>query len=138
YGGFWMGVAGFVGLGGFGKGATAGVAPSLAWVLFSFSVFNTYMMFWRARINTAVFAAFLCLAVTVSLLFIGSLAGNAAGSGVVQIGGIVGIITAAVAWYASAAGVVNSMSGAPVLPVGAPLWGGPARMRAPAAVTREA
>jgi len=28
-----------------------------------------------------------------------------------------------VAWYASAAGVVNGMSGRQVLPVGGPLWG---------------
>jgi hypothetical protein len=31
-------------------------------------------------------------------------------------------VTAAVAWYASAAGVVNGMSPTPVLPVGRPLW----------------
>jgi hypothetical protein len=31
-----------------------------------------------------------------------------------------------VAWYASAAGVVNNMSASPVLPVGGPLWGGAA------------
>jgi succinate-acetate transporter protein len=33
--------------------------------------------------------------------------------------GFAGIVTAAVAWYTSAAGVVNGMSPAPVLPVGA-------------------
>ena len=31
-------------------------------------------------------------------------------------------VTAAVAWYTSAAGVVNGMSPRPVLPVGGPLW----------------
>jgi len=34
-------------------------------------------------------------------------------------GGWCGIVTAAVAWYTSAAGVVNGMSSVPVLPVGA-------------------
>ncbi len=32
-----------------------------------------------------------------------------------------GIITALVAWYASAAGVIDGMKGRPVLPVGRPL-----------------
>ena len=86
----------------------------------------------------AVFGVFLTLEATEILLFIGNLAGQAAGSGVTQIGGLVGILTAAVAWYASAAGVVNNMSETPVLPVGSPLWGGPARARAAAPVVREA
>jgi succinate-acetate transporter protein len=38
-------------------------------------------------------------------------------------GGWAGIVTAAIAWYASAAGVINGMSSSPVLPVGRPLWG---------------
>jgi succinate-acetate transporter protein len=136
YGGFWMGLAAFITLVVFGKVATGDIAPSLAWILFSFAVFNTYMMLWAARINMAVFLVFLTLEATEILLFIGNLAGNAAGSGVVQIGGLVGILTAAVAWYASAAGVVNSMSETPVLPVGSPLWGAPAGARR--AAVREA
>ena len=40
-----------------------------------------------------------------------------------HVGGWAGIVTAGVAWYASAAGVVNGMSPRPVLPVGAPMWG---------------
>ena len=137
YGGFWMGLAGFVALVVFGKVPAGDVTPSLAWILFSFAVFNTYMMLWAARLNMAVFLVFLTLEATEILLFIGNLAGNAAGSGVVQIGGLVGILTAAVAWYASAAGVVNSMSATPVLPVGSPLWGATTGARA-AAVPREA
>jgi hypothetical protein len=48
--------------------------------------------------------------------------GNA-NSGWVHLGGWVGIATAAVAWYASAAGVINGMSPRRVLPVGNPMWG---------------
>jgi uncharacterized protein len=44
-------------------------------------------------------------------------------SGWVHWGGWIGIITAAAAWYTSAAGVVNGMSPRIVLPVGRPLWG---------------
>jgi uncharacterized protein len=126
YGGFWMGLAGFVGLVLLGKVAEKDVDPGLAWILLSFAIFNTYMMFWSARINMAVFLVFLTLEATEILLFIGNFAGNSAGSGWVQIGGIVGLVTAVVAWYASAAGVVNNMSPSPVLPVGGPLWGAPA------------
>jgi hypothetical protein len=39
------------------------------------------------------------------------------------VGGWAGLVTAGVAWYTSAAGVVNGMSPRPVLPVGAPMWG---------------
>ncbi len=123
YGGFWMGLAAFVLLVQYKFVKSSEIAPSLAWILFAFAVFNTYMMLWAARINMAVFLVFLTLEATEILLFIGFLAGNEAGTNVVQIGGIVGIVTAAVAWYASAAGVVNSMSATAVLPVGSPLWG---------------
>ncbi|HZD80761.1 MAG TPA: GPR1/FUN34/YaaH family transporter, partial [Actinomycetota bacterium] len=41
---------------------------------------------------------------------------------IVKAGGVIGIITAAVAWYTSAAGVVNGMAGHPVLSVGGPIW----------------
>jgi uncharacterized protein len=136
YGAFWMGLAAFVALILFGKVAEKDVAPSLAWILLAFAIFNTYMLIWSSRINMAVFLVFLTLEATEILLFIGNFAGNAAGSGVVAIGGYVGIITAVVAWYASAAGVVNSMSATPVLPVGTPLWGAAAPARP--AVPREA
>ena len=133
YGAFWMGLAAFVALILFGKVPAKEVTPSLGWILLAFAIFNTYMLIWSSRINMAVFLVFLTLEATEILLFIGNFAGNAAGTGAVAAGGIVGIITAAVAWYASAAGVVNSMSATPVLPVGTPLWGGggPARPAVP-------
>ncbi len=123
YGGFWMGLAAFVVLVLFGKVTTAEAAQSLGWILLAFAIFNTYMLVWSARINVAVFAVFLTLEITEILLFLGNFSGNAAGSGLVAVGGYVGLITALVAWYASAAGVVNNMSTTPVLPVGRPLWG---------------
>jgi succinate-acetate transporter protein len=122
YGGFWMGLASFIVLVLAGKVAGGAIAQSLGWILLGFAIFNTYMLIWSARINMAVFAVFLTLEVTEILLFVGNFAGNAAGSGLVAIGGYVGILTAAAAWYASAAGVINGMSSRPVLPVGSPLW----------------
>jgi hypothetical protein len=34
-----------------------------------------------------------------------------------------GVLDVRVAWYTSAAGVVNGMSPTPVLPIGSPIWG---------------
>jgi succinate-acetate transporter protein len=95
---------------------------SVAWILLAFAIFNTYMLAWSARINAAVFAVFLTLEITEILLVIGNFSGNAAGTGITAIGGYMGIITALVAWYASAAVVVNSQGPRAVLPVGNPLW----------------
>jgi uncharacterized protein len=126
YGGFWLGLGSFViliELTKLGK-AVSNVDDALAWFLVAFAIFNTYMLLWSARVNHAVFAVFLTLEITEIVLFIGffSLAGGGSGA-LVKIGGWLGIVTALVAWYTSAAGVVNSLSPTPVLPVGHPFWG---------------
>lgn len=131
YGGFWMALAGFIVLVLFGKVAGKDVTQSLGWILLGFAIFNTYMLLWSSRINMAVFAVFLTLEITEILLFIGAFSGNAAGSGLTAVGGIVGILTALVAWYTSAAGVINGMSARQVLPVGGPLWTDAASPTAP-------
>ena len=127
YGGFWLALGGFVVLAEATKlGGTlkpADVNNGLAWFVLSFAIFNTYMMLWALRVNVAVFGVFLTLEITEILLVIGffNIAhGNS--QWMLHAGGWAGIVTAAVAWYASAAGVVNGMSARPVLPVGAPLW----------------
>jgi succinate-acetate transporter protein len=123
YGGFWFGVATLLILVLAGKITGSAIGQSLGWILLAFAIFNTYMLAWSARINLAVFAVFLTLEVTEILLFIGNFSNS---TGLIQIGGYVGILTAIVAWYTSAAGVVNGMSSSPVLPVFGPLWGGDA------------
>ncbi len=122
YGAFWMGLAAFVALDLVGKVAAKDVAPSLGWILLAFAIFNTYMLFWSTRVNVAVFAVFLTLEITEILLFLGFFSGNKAGQGLVALGGWMGIITALVAWYASAAYVANSLRTKPILPVGNPIW----------------
>lgn len=139
YGAFWMGLAAFVALILMGKVAANEVAPSLGWILLAFAIFNTYMLFWSTRVNVAVFAVFLTLEITEILLFLGNFSGNKAGEGLVALGGWMGIITALVAWYASAAIVANSMRTKPILPVGNPIWSDvapAAPMGRPAGVTR--
>jgi succinate-acetate transporter protein len=134
YGGFWLGLGTFVilaettTLGGALKGGD--LANGLAWFLLSFAIFNTYMLLWSARVNVAVFGVFLTLEITEILLAIGFFMAAhrgvppvGASDGWIRAGGWAGVVTAAVAWYASAAGVVNGMSPTPVLPVGRPFWG---------------
>jgi uncharacterized protein len=115
YGGFWLGLGLWVLL----------VAPTstasghdLGWILLSFAIFNTYMLIWSTQINMAVFGVFLTLELTEIILFISNFANS---SGLGKLGGYIGIITALVAWYASAAGVIAGMKGRAVLPVGRPL-----------------
>jgi succinate-acetate transporter protein len=127
YGGFWLGLGISVvliettKLGGGLKGPD--LDNGLAWFLLSFAIFNTYMMLWALRVNVAVFAVFLTLEITEILLTIGFFKVAHGGSPwMLHAGGWAGIVTAGVAWYTSAAGVVNGMSVRPVLPVGAPLW----------------
>src|SRR5713226_4822358 len=116
YGAFWFSLATYVLLVVFFKAPVKGadVTNSLGWFLLAFAIFNTYMLVWSARINTAVFAVFLTLEVTEILFFNGS----GAGEGLVFIGGLVGILTALVAFYTSAADVANGMAGRYILPVG--------------------
>jgi succinate-acetate transporter protein len=128
YGGFWMALGFFVTLVLISSNVAKAVEGTqlfngLAWFLLAFAIFNTYMLLWSTRVNVAVFGVFLTLEITEILLVIGFF--NLAHGGsewMLHAGGWAGVVTAGVAWYTSAAGVVNGMSPRPVLPVGAPLW----------------
>jgi uncharacterized protein len=123
YGAFWMGVAATVLLVLLGKLAIADVTSTLAWILTAFAIFNTYMLLISARTqNTAVFLVFLTLEITEILLAWGNFNGSAAGAGLVSVGGWMGIVTALVAWYTSAAVVANTGRPRPMLPVGSSVW----------------
>lgn len=122
YGAFWLGLGAWVVLVLAGKVPEKDVTVSLGWILLAFAIFNTYMLAWSARINVGVFLVFLTLEITEILLFLGNFSGNKAGEGLVALGGWVGIITALVAWYNSAAVVANSMRTKPILPQGSPIW----------------
>jgi uncharacterized protein len=129
YGGFWIGLglwALLVAPAPAGAGPVAAAAHAaattkdLGWILLAFAIFNTYMLLWSTLLNWAIFAVFLTLEATEIVLFIGFFANN---TSVIKIGGYVGVVTAIVAWYTSAAIVVNTMrGGAQTLPVGKPLW----------------
>jgi uncharacterized protein len=118
YGGFWIGIGLWALL----------VAPHAtplqaghdkAWILLAFAIVNTYLLILSSQLNMAVFFVFLTLELTEILLFIGGFANS---SGLVKAGGYVGILTAVVAWYTSAAGISNGMAGGKLrFPVGSPL-----------------
>jgi len=118
YGGFWIGLALWVELAA-GHAKTAAQANNdLGWILLGFFIFTTYMWLWSAAANLVLFSVFTILEVTFLVLFIGNFANS---TGLVKLGGVLGVITAALAWYASAAGVINGMRGRQVLFMGKPL-----------------
>jgi uncharacterized protein len=124
YGGFWLSLAVFAfGFKNFLQNPVD-VPDSLAWFILAFAIFNTYMLIWSLRVSAAVFGVFLTLEITEILLVIGFFhEANGGGTGWTKAGGWAGVVTAAVAWYASAAGVINGMSPRPLLPVWASPWG---------------
>jgi succinate-acetate transporter protein len=126
YGGFWLGIGAFVVLANttkFGSGFAGGdLTNALAWFVFSFAIFNTYMLLGSLRVSGAVFLVFLTLEITEIMLVIGYF--NLSHGGTewwLHAAGWAGVVTAAAAWYASAAGVLNGQAGRVVLPVGRPL-----------------
>lgn len=117
YGGFWIGL-GLWALLVAPHAAPSAIPKDLGWILLAFAIFNTYMMIFSTQVSVAVFGVFLTLEVTEILLFIGGFQGS---ESITKIGGYIGVLTALVAWYASAAGVINDMKGSVVLPVGRPM-----------------
>jgi succinate-acetate transporter protein len=81
----------------------------LAWTIFTF-----YMWIGSFGTNKALVVTFTLLLLAFILLTIGAAGNHAAHTW----GGYVGIATAFVAWYTSAAGVMNTVFGRVVLPVG--------------------
>jgi len=95
------------------------IAPgtdTVAIFLLGWTIFTLYMTVAASKVNTAVFLVFVVLSVTFLLLTIGNW--GAGHSGIIKAGGWTGLATAALAWYASAAGVINDTHKKVVLPVG--------------------
>jgi uncharacterized protein len=114
YGGFWIGLGLYVLLVA-PDAKAAQVANDLGWILLAFAIFNTYMLMWSTQVNMAVFAVFLTLEATEIILFLGNFADS---ENIIKLGGYVGVVTAAAAWYASSAGVINGMLERVLVPVG--------------------
>ena len=113
YGAFWISYYVFVK---FLVGALKpALVPSAAGVfLLGWTIFTFYMLIASMRVSGAVVAVFFVLTITFVLLTIGAFNSN---STITHIGGWVGIVTAALAWYASAAGVINETFKKALVPV---------------------
>jgi succinate-acetate transporter protein len=82
------------------------------------------MLILSTQVSMAVFGVFLTLEITEIILAIGNFNAGAAliPTGTIKVGGYVGLVTALVAWYASAAGVSNGIAAGKLrFPVGRPL-----------------
>ena len=86
--------------------------------LLAWAIFTTYMFIGSLRVSGAVAAVLLFLAATFIVLAIGqfTMGANEATNGIYKTGGWLGLITAALAWYASFAAVTNFTFKRTVLP----------------------
>lgn len=109
YGGFWLAFAFYAWV---LKGSPTGQGAGL--FLITFALITAYLTIGALRVNGAVLTVFVLLTLTFLLLAIGAFAGSTT---IAKIGGIVGIVTAAAAFYTSAAVVVNATWRRVVLPV---------------------
>lgn len=121
YGAFWIGLGLWVRWVAPSAKGLAG-AKDLGWILLAFAIFNTYMLIVSTQLNLAVFGVFLTLELTEIFLFIGNFTTKTGTGGMITVGGVMGVITAIVAWYTSAALVMNGHKGKTVFPVGGPLF----------------
>jgi succinate-acetate transporter protein len=112
YGAFWLSFWAFVQF--FEKDvpkADAGHAVGL--YLIAWGIFTAYMFIASMRTTAAIALVFVLLAATFIILGIGNAGGS---SGIVKLGGWVGLATAIAAWYASFAEVTNATFGRVVMP----------------------
>jgi uncharacterized protein len=115
YGAFWITFAWFV------RYVAAGLPPTRAHegvglFLLAWTIFTAYMLLASFGTTMTLSLTFACLFATFLLLTIGNLAAPP-NANIVKAGGIVGLITAGLAWYISAAGVTNASWGRVILPV---------------------
>jgi succinate-acetate transporter protein len=125
FGAFWISLAILVQFGpqlGIPQGAEPIV---IGWTLLAWSIFTAIMLVASFGVSISLAIAFALLLVTFILLTIGQLLGpmtptGAPGPGAIWIkaGGYFGLVTAVVAWYITAAGVINGTYGRAILPVG--------------------
>jgi succinate-acetate transporter protein len=120
YGAFWISVYFLLFVVGPRAIRPVGLDNAVSVFLYAWAIFTTYMFIASLRTSGAVALVFFVLTVTFFVLAIGnaSLAGGTATTnGTIKFGGWCGLVTAALAWYASAAAVINSTYDRVVLPV---------------------
>ena len=120
YGAFWVSLALFVKFWQPGIKASAagagGMDTAVGIFLLSWTIFTVYMLVASFRTNKALASVFSVLMVT--FLFLIFYRFNPDMKWLEEWGGYLGIVTACLAWYTSAAGILNPMYGRTVLPTG--------------------
>jgi succinate-acetate transporter protein len=99
------------------EGSPHDINHAIGTYLLVWTIFTAYMFIASLRTTAAIAAVFIALAVTFLFLAIGAFKGDAAGHGLTEVGGYVGLVTAILAWYGSFAAVTNSTFDKTVLPV---------------------
>ncbi|HEV7206196.1 MAG TPA: acetate uptake transporter [Jatrophihabitans sp.] len=118
YGAFWLsfwylitkGVPAFIAA----KATATDINHAVGTFLLVWTIFTIYMTIAALRTSIAVLSVFVVLSATFLFLTIGNFGGS---EGIIKVGGWLGLATAALAWYASLAGVANSTFKRPVFPV---------------------
>jgi uncharacterized protein len=98
----------------YAKDIGGNVGHALGLYLWAWAIFTAYMTIAALRTSGAVLLVFVLLTATFVLLAIGK---TGAHESITHWGGYLGIATAAAAWYASFAAVVNSTFGRTIAPV---------------------
>lgn len=94
------------------------VHNALGLYLLGWAIFTAYMAVAALRVSLAVLGVLVLLTLTFVLLAVGAFQTGVEPHVATQAGGWFGIATGLVAWYASAATVINETHGRTVLPVG--------------------
>jgi uncharacterized protein len=112
YGAFWIAIFFLVRVGDLAPGSAA-TATVYGTFLCGWAIFTAYMTIAALRVSGAVFVVFLLLTLTFVFLTIGAFHVSTDWN---KIGGWLGVATAAAAWYASFAGVVNATFRKAIIP----------------------
>ena len=116
YGGFWLS---FATMEQFwtptGNASERDIHLAVGMFLLAWTIFTFYMTIGSFRMSVSLAIVFVPLEITFVLLTIGAYSGNRT---VTAVGGWFGILTAAAAWYASSAILINNTYGVHLLPVG--------------------
>ena len=113
YGAFWLSLATYLRFVVPGLAQNTNLHTATGLFLLAWTIFTAYMILPAVRVSGAVAAVFVALTITFACLCAGEYATSETWT---KIGGWAGIVTAAVAWYASFAGVTNATWRRPVLP----------------------
>ena len=130
FGSFWIGLALWVEL--VANPAVAAIRPAtaaatvaslnhdLGWITLAFAIVTLYLLILTSQVNLVIFGVFLGLFVALLVLAIGNFdAGSALlPTGTIKVGGYVGLVTALLAFYASASGIAAGMGGKIQFPMG--------------------